>query len=682
MSYESLSLGAMPGVSRFSGVHGRTADTGGRATMRYPSPFFDIGQTYLPKSQRELLWWCRYYYLVNPLINATIHKMSEYPVTEIVIDEKNPKWKEKWEELLGNHLRYRAFQIEVGLDYYTYGMCFVTIHFPFDKMLGCPSCKKEAKAKKTKYKWRDLNYVINCKCGYEGPAKVRDHYVRDVSRIRLIRWNPENVNIDKGAAGAEPIYTFSVPKQDRNDVVMGKKAVLDSIPDVYIEAMKRNKFIRFSEDNLFVLKRPKISDEDSGWGMPLIYPVLKDTYYLQILRKAQEAIAQEHIVPMRVLYPAAGGASADPYTTSDLGLWKNRIENEISRWRYDNNYIPILPLPMGYQSIGGEGRALSLHQEMKAWSEQIIAGMGVPIEFVYGGMQYSGSNVSMRMLENMFIGYRTDHHLMLNQFVIAKIAAYMGWPRVKAHMRRFKMADDLQRTAFLFQLNQAQKISDMTLLQEADQDPVVEDERKKQELNKTLEFQRKMQMAAAENQGQAMLIQAKYQAEAAKIQQAAMPQQPGVDPATGQPMDPAAAAGGDPMAQQGQGMAGAEGEMVPGQQVDPGMPQGSTVSMENAQTPPDQAVPTSMQSPLTMGMKGGGANLVYLATRAASELQGLDDASRYAELGRMQGASPQLYQLVIQVLNSRKGGQANPLDPTQSPLPQQKPSRRSLSVGV
>src|SRR3954470_6766674 len=106
-----LSVG-MSGVSRFTGQRGRTADGTNRSGVRYPSPFFDIGHTYLPPSMKALMRWCRYYYLVNPLINSVIHKMSEYPVTEIVIDEKQADIKEKWEVLLGEHLRYRAFQIE------------------------------------------------------------------------------------------------------------------------------------------------------------------------------------------------------------------------------------------------------------------------------------------------------------------------------------------------------------------------------------------------------------------------------------------------------------------------------------------------------------------------------------------------------------------------------------------
>ena len=685
MSFDNLSLG-YGGVSRFAGQRGRTADGTNRSGIRYPSPFFDIAHTYLPPSMKALLRWCRYYYLVNPLINCVIHKMSEYPVTEIVIDEQNAEIREKWEILLGQHLRYRAFQIEVGLDYYTYWICAVTIHFPFTKYLLCKQCKHKEKAEKVYYKWRNLEYIISCdKCGYEGAAAVLDWYERDLRRIRLMRWNPEYINVDPCFGGADPIYTFELPLQLKNDMILGKKTVLDTIPDIFVEALRRNKYIRFSDDNIFVFRRPIISQKDNGWGMPLIMPVLKDTFYLQILRKAQEMIAQEHIVPLRVLFPQAGSNTTDPYTTIDLNAWKGRVESEIAKWKYDSNYIPILPLPIGNETIGGDGKALGLYQEMDVWSRQIVAGMGVPQEFVYGGLQYSGSNVSMRMLENMFIGYRNDHENMLNNFVIRRIANFMQWPTVKAHMKRFKMADDLQRSAFYFQLNQAMKLSDQTLLAEVDQDATVEEERKKLELNRQLDNMRKQQVAQAGIQGEVLLITSRYQAKAQKemMEQQGMDQQ-GMQGGAGE--GAAAGAGGPEGAMgddgQGGGQTGQEGEMMPGQQADPSMPEGSTVSAENAQGAPTDGIPLAASSPLQMGQKGGGFNLLYLAKRAAGEIGKMDSMSANMALNKMRMGNPQLGNLVLQIMNSKKGSQADPLNPLQSPQPQQRPTRRASSTGV
>ena len=67
-----------------------------------------------------------------------------------------------------------------------------------------------------------------------------------------------------------------------------------------------------------------------------------------------------------------------------------------------------MPMPLGTQTIGGQGRALILHQEYRIWSEQIIAGMGVPPEFVFGGVQYSGTNLTMFQLHNKFLSYIED----------------------------------------------------------------------------------------------------------------------------------------------------------------------------------------------------------------------------------------------------------------------------------
>jgi hypothetical protein len=687
MSYESFSLG-LPNISRFSGNRARTTDMSGRRGVVYPSPFFDLAQTYLPNSIKALLKWCRYYFLTHGLINTVVYKLAEYPITELVIDERNEKVKRKWEKFLFSDLRLRAFQIEIGLDYYCYGICLVSLHYPFTKYLICKACGHREKAARCNYAWRNLQYVLQCnKCHRVTDAKVLDWYEKNARRIRLFRWNPEYVDIEQGFAGSDPIYTFNLAEQLKADLLVGKRSLLETMPDVFIEALRRNKRIRFTDDNLFVFKRPTISQKDNGWGMPLILPVLKDAYYMQILHKAQEAIAQEHIVPMRVLFPQGGSNTSDPYTTMDLGNWRARIEQEIAKWKYDNNYIPILPLPMGHQSIGGDGKALALDQELLMKADQLVAGMGVPRELVFGGMQFSGSNVSMRIIENMFLGYRIDQDNFVENFLIPRVAAFMGWPTTRARMRRFKMADDLQRSAFYFQLNQAQKISDRTLLQEVDFDPAEEFERRTQEMDRTVEFNRKTQLAGAHMQGESLVIQATYQVKAAQLQQAAMPQ-PGVDPQTGQPMDPNAppgapqAPGAEGPGAPGGGTTGQEGEMVPGQQVDPAMPEGSTVSMENLQSPPTEGVPLEFQSPLTMGQMGGGASILALANRAKAHLLKMEGPERYQQLARMQTMNPQLYQVVLQMLNRERGSQANPLDVSQSPLPEQRPTRRAASVGL
>ena len=240
-------------------------------------------------------------------------------------------------------------------------------------------------------------------------------------------------------------------------------------------------------------------------------------------------------------------------TTINLMDWRDRISAEIARWRYDVNYIPILPLPVGTQTVGGDGRALLLTSEIQQWSEQIINGMQVPIEFIKGGLSYAGTNVSMRMLENAFIGYILRQKQQA-RFIMKQVAAFMGWPEVKLRFKPFKMADDLQRKAYRFQLNSAGKISDTTLLADDDLSQEEENQLMIRETDSRVEATKKQQLAMAQIQGEAQLIMAKFQVKAQQAQQQAMT---------------SGAAPGEPGGAEGQMAGGGPGsaEAQPGQQM-------------------------------------------------------------------------------------------------------------------
>ena len=92
---------------RFAQTRGRIQ--GSNVTgVNYPSPFFDVAHTYLPVTVKQLFKWCRYYFLTNPLINATVFKLAEYPVTDIIIEHESQEVKRRWTEYFHDHLRFRG----------------------------------------------------------------------------------------------------------------------------------------------------------------------------------------------------------------------------------------------------------------------------------------------------------------------------------------------------------------------------------------------------------------------------------------------------------------------------------------------------------------------------------------------------------------------------------------------
>lgn len=663
MSLESFQVGP-GGAGRFARFSGRNPYNQSLGAIRYPSPFFDIAHMYLPSSFKALLKWCRYYFLTNPLINAVVYKMAEYPVTDLIFDTRNKSLHDKWSFFFDNILQFKKFLVECGLDYYTYGNCFISIFYPFRKHLKCKKCNYPIRVDKQKYSFQNFEFVGECsKCGNHGVFEAYDYYIRSAREIRLVRWNPEYVTVQHSDATGDSDYYYTIPPTDQNDIRMGKRHVIERCPQIFIDTLRNNKNLKFSKDNFFHMRRPTIAQKDRGWGLPMILPVLKDTFYLQVLRKAQETIAIEHIVPMRILFPQAASASADPYQTVNLASWRGRVEKELLRWRLDNNYIPIMPLPIGQQTLGGDGRALMLAQEYRVWSEHIVAGMGVPVEFVWGGLSYSGSNVSMRMLENHFVEDRSNHHKLVDHFIMPNVGAYMGWQPINSHFRKFKMADDLQRSAFNLQLNQAGKLSDRTLLEEIDWNSDDEADRIADEHKQVLETQRQGSISQAVIQGESQLIMQKYQMRGQKMMEAAQPPMQPAGP--GQPMP-----GQQPLAlPPGPGAGGAS-------EAPPGIPP----EMGGAPMPGPAGAPLpGAQSPLNAEQQGPGPDemhsmdLMAIAQKIVAFLDQMSDQEKMPYLAQLQKGNPQLHAVVLQMLSQRTGAHQSSAATAQ---PKQKPARR------
>lgn len=627
----SLQMGGAGGASRFAQTRGRMGN-GMNQGVNYPSPFFDIAHTYLPTTVKAMFRWCRYYFMTNPIINATVFKLSEYPITEIQIDHPEPSVARRWKEYFEDHLNYRAFQIECGLDYNTYGNCLSSLSFPFKKYLTCSYCQHQAEAKRIRPHWVFTNYEyrLSCpKCGQVGTAAAKDIYFKNEAGISMMRWSPEDVEISYSALTGEHTYFYNIPPSVRNDVIIGKKDAVEQVPEVFIQALRQQKGVVFSKELFFHLRRPTLADQDRGWGIPLLLPCLKDTFYLQIMKKAQEAILLEHIVPLRILFPQAGSGTSDPYTSVNLVDWRDHVATEIARWRMDPNYIPILPLPVGNQTIGGDGRALLMVQEMQTLSEQLINGMQVPLEFIKGGLSFSGTNVSMRMLENQFIIYLSRHRRMA-RWVMRSVADYLGWPLADIRFKPFKMADDIQRKAFLFQLNQANKVSDTTLLADSDLDQTREDQIMERETAARIKATEKQQLANAELQGKQQAIMMKMQAKAQQEMQAAL----AAPSAPGEPGGPDA--GAAPPGGQG------------GAQVAPDSPMGAMQSPLNAGQ--NMGMGTS-QSP-GQSPQMGGANIIVMAQTIAQELSTLNAGQQLIAIKNLRMQSPELADLVMQNLRA------------------------------
>jgi hypothetical protein len=458
-------------------------------SMLNQSQFFNFQGFFLPHSVKELFRYSAHAMLTNSAVNPALEKLAEYPITEFVFtpeinfdqDDKDYerilKSKESlvktWQKIF-EHLQAKEFAMKCGLNFQTYGNVFVSVYQPFDRHLVCRHCGSEERAKTAKWEWErgSLQFVLTCSyCNKKGKAKVNDVLVSDYKRIHLISLYPGNIDIDFDPYSGETEYYYTIPESELSKIKQGNRLRLLHTPMDVIIATRQTRGaqrakaakIKFKKGNLFHLPRASfdLPGVETPWGIPNTVAVLQDLFYFNMMRRAQLALMMEHILPFRFVFPASdtGGNTTLPV---DLLDWRRRLNTEIKKWKKDPLYIMVSPVPLAHDQMGGQGKALMLFPELEQVQTNLMNGLNVPQEFVRGGLQYSGTSVSLRMLENSLFN-QVNGIVRLFRWAAQRISQITGIETVKIDMKKFKMADDIQAKQLSFNYWQAGAISGKTL---------------------------------------------------------------------------------------------------------------------------------------------------------------------------------------------------------------------------
>lgn len=480
--------------------------------QNYPNPFFDLATLELPNNIKELLRYARYYFYAEPLVHTTCRKMAEYPITDLII-QGDEEAEEQWEDVY-EQLEMKSFLIQVSLDYHAYGNCFITPHFPKKRELKCQETGDSWDFTQfEEIRFRNEHFVAECpKCEKEHPMDSVEYKDQRVKKINLLRWDPLNMEIVYNEITGEKTFYYDIPNEERNRIREGDTDYLSGVPTEFIQAAYEDNKVKVNPDMIYHLHRETLAQRGDGWGRPLCYPVMKYLYYLSVLRKSQEVIANERAVPKRFLYPESQGQS-NPFIDQNLGKWRSEVEKALEQWKNDPGFVKTFPFPVGEGAIGGDAKSLLLTPEINNTIQQIVTGMGVPQEFVFGGLKWTGSSISLRMIENKMLNLRRDLKKALD-FVNRKLKNFLELPDVEVRFQDFKMADDMKRKKMAMQLNNQKKVSDKTLLSELDYDFEEEQKKMLEEVDQKQKLVQKQALNSARMKGIVGKIMGEYKTEA------------------------------------------------------------------------------------------------------------------------------------------------------------------------
>lgn len=448
----------------------------------HPNPAFDYLTGFVPRKLKDLFKWCDFLSVDSAHIYAALKKFGELVITDIEYSTSNDGLRRQYKRLFEKTLKIKGALLVASLDKHIYGNHFTSFYQPFVRYLKCPSCEFLINIQHTDYQFtlKKLEFRYRCKrCGKESAGKVVDRKIVDAHRLHIIRWDPKLIDIDYSPITGQSTYYYTIPEEIKEKVKRGAKHLINTMPKEFLEAIRDNKLFEFGKDAIFHVKVPSPSGFDQAWGFPPLTATMKLHLYTKILRKANEAIAQDHILPMRVMHPAAT-TGMDPLQSISMARWQSELKGNIKRWRRDPLHMMFAPISVGVTNVGGDGRAMLTLGEVQEADKSIMAALGIPVEFLYGGLTKTGMEGTLRLIENQLQNHADDMNDLL-QWYTDKAAKFLGWERLDTKLTPLRMVDDTENKNLILNMATgaagAQVISMTTVLDKLGID--LEDERRK-----------------------------------------------------------------------------------------------------------------------------------------------------------------------------------------------------------
>ena len=456
-----------------------------RGSENFPSPFLDMASLAMPDDNMDALNWCKHIFMSNETLRMALERVIAYFLTDIELGAASKRKplgedeKDKWFSFLHDRLRILLEVQAADRDLLCYGNGFIVVMVPFRRMLMCSKCKSVSMTLKEVYenpvfrfRFNDCEFHAHCpKCQYNGPWLVKDLPDNTPDRISIKRIPPQEMKILHSPITEECVYYWQIPDTYRKEILNGPNGRpalfhLERTDLEMLKAIKNNVPYKFNRDSIYHMKELSLSGlNNRGWGISRLITTFRQVWYVQVLRRYNEAIALDYVIPFRLITPAEGkgqtSGSRDMLLSVNAGDFMSETRRMIKDRRRNPAGWHTLPYPVDYKILGGDAAQLAPTDLLNQGLETLLNGVGTPVELYKGSLQLQTAPVSMRLFE------ATWYHLVYNnndflRWLVERIAKILSWEAVDARHRRVQHADDMQRHMALLQLMMGGTISQTT----------------------------------------------------------------------------------------------------------------------------------------------------------------------------------------------------------------------------
>lgn len=452
-------------------------------------PWLDFSSEALPQQHRSVLDFCHFLWCQNSDIREGLRRAIAYFKTDIEILSLDPdenlstQEKEKWRTYFLDTLRIQEQFSQVGMDLTCYGNYFLTVVVPFERFLACPQCEAQfslevvATQPVFKFQWDGgrLLFLADCpRChlgrGYRGPWRVRDYPLNLEKNLGYKFLPPQEMEQLYCDWTGKSSWRWRIPGHYTAKIRRGDRFHLASVPQVVLECIRHGVPLQFHEDMILHGRENVPSGlPNRGWGISRILLAFRDLWQLQVLRRANEALTLDYLIPTRLIFPAPRGGVGPSGQFMDFMVSTNQREvvSMIRRIFRDRSSDPLaayyLPMPVETRLLGGEANQFVTVQLLDAAQQQALNALGLPLDFYRGSLQTNAILPGLKLMEAQWQHIPENHNRVLDWWV-RKICDLLEWEPVLARVVPVAHAIGIQEQVLKAQLAMSNVVSSTELL--------------------------------------------------------------------------------------------------------------------------------------------------------------------------------------------------------------------------
>ncbi len=457
----------------------------------FADPFADIASVTMPASVPAMLRHAEFFSVAQETLRAAYNRVSAYFLTDVkVIGDLGDDEKDKHLDYLHNDLSIHEFLHISAVDYLTYGASYTSVFKPFVRYIVCPrsGCGVSYRLAEFNsrpeyaYSWGDGIRGRCPACKYSGvfaDKTRRPVDIEDESKpLHLHRWNPHDMRINwVEATRRAAAFDWMIPGDVRTEIRTGtNKAAIEETPWEWIVASLNDENVRFKADQLHYWSDPALAGlRFRGVGVPRAIINYRLLFYIQVLRRMNEALALGHVVPFRVISPSNVPGGGDPtgvgnvLKLSNLGDMKSRVMAMYALHRKDPNSVHYSPVPLQMQALGADARQLIPNDIMNQGLETLLNGIDCPTDFYRLSMTTQAAPVALRLMDRLWSPFNAGRNRLLS--FVGKRAQYLKrWEKARYELEPVDVVDSVENATLIQQMVQAGTVSRTTGLNQIKKD--------------------------------------------------------------------------------------------------------------------------------------------------------------------------------------------------------------------